>query len=147
MNLTQTALLISGSAIAFALGILAMLFSGTSSPEYAFAGQGGVNANACEIVSTSTVAIGNEESTQVLASDARRAWAVIEQPTAATNTVSISLGSDAVDGQGFGLAPGGASTTPDKLQIGLNTDFPYTGSVEAITSTGSTSVRVIDCRY
>jgi len=110
---------------------------------------GGKSASDCTASST-TYTIGNEESTEVLPAYGLRAWATVQQPFNATNTASVAFGEDAVSGQGYGLNldnnSTGASTT-DSVRFGLNTDLPYTGAVEVITSTGSTTANVIECRY
>ena len=44
---------------------------------------------------------------------------------------------------GIGLS---ASTTPS-IEFGLNTSFPYTGSVTGITSIASTTLQVTECNF
>jgi len=110
--------------------------------------QGGANASDCSIVSSSYVTVGAGASSQILAASSRRAYAVIEQPLAATNTVALNFGSAATLTSGIILSAGSASTTdPDRIEVGLNTPFAYTGAVNAITTIGSTTLRVIDCKY
>ena len=97
----------------------------------------------CTITETK-VAVGNEASTEVLSAGSRQ-WAVVQQPTNATNTTAFSFAGDAVIGSGYELYPGSASTT-DYLKFGFATDLPTSASVEAITSTGSTTLKVIECK-
>jgi hypothetical protein len=60
----------------------------------------------------------------------------------ATNTVSVSI-------------DGGAATLATGLELATSTPFlsfgtagaPFTGAVTGITSTGSTTVRVVECGY
>ncbi len=111
-------------------------------------GQGGIAANECTIFTQDAVAIGDDISTEVLASHARRAWAMVQQPENATNTVAFGFGQAATLTDGLIMGDGGTATSSlDYLQVGLNTDYPFTGAVNAITDVGSTTVKVVDCRY
>ena len=114
--------------------------------EVTLSGQGGIGANACTISSQTTVAIGDELSTQLLATSSRRAWAYIELPVdltgVATNTISLGYGVTAT----LALS-GDLSTTTPSREIGLNTNFAFTGAIHAITSTGSTTAKVVECTY
>lgn len=110
-------------------------------------GQGGaLTSRSCEITQT-TVSVGNQLTREMLATTSRRAWAIIQQPINATNTVSLSFneGASAVSGSGYELTE--ATTTSDIPQItfGLATDFPYISSVQAITNNGSSTVLVTEC--
>ncbi len=103
----------------------------------------------CSVSTVTAVAIGNQASTQVLATSTRaRAFAMIQQVRdasgIATSTVSISLenGYNATLGNGIQL-----STSTPSLTFGLNTLFPYEGAVQAITNVGSTTLRVTECVY
>lgn len=116
-------------------------------PSNFLSGQGGVNANDCQISSQTVVAIGDDISTQILAQNYRRAWARIQQPLNATNTAAIGFGQDASFGAGIVLPNATTSSEASYIEIGLNTDFPFIGSVEALTSTGSTTILVTDCVY
>lgn len=112
------------------------------------AGEGGAGATDCDIISSTNVVIGHQKATEIVASAANNAYVVISQPITATNTVAISLGSaPSITGSAIKLAPGTASTSPDKLVVGLNSDFSYTGAVNAITNLGSTTIGVTVCRY
>ena len=115
----------------------------------AFQGAGGITARGCSITHT-TAAVGNQASSVVLSANSRRAWAVIEQPINATNTVSVSFdeGAAATAGNGYVLTT--ATTTSPVGQtpgFGQNADFAYMGEVEAITGTGSTTVLASECIY
>lgn len=106
--------------------------------------KGEVYSTSCT-ASSSVVAVGNQASSRILQSHARRAWAEVALPNTqgvATNTIALGLGTAAVITQGHEM-----STTSDEFALGLNTDLPYTGEVNAITSTGSTTLRVTECRY
>lgn len=111
-------------------------------------GAGGVGARECT-VTESLATVGNNISSTVLAEYTNRAWAVIQLPLlatgVATNTVSLSFdeGAAAVSGTDFTLS----TSTPITEPFGLNSDFSYTGAVTGITSTGSTTLRVVECRY
>lgn len=110
-------------------------------------GAGGVGARACT-VTESVAAVGDDISSTVLSAYSNRAWASIQLPllasaAVATNTASLSFGGTAALNTGYTLA---TSTLGTPL-FGLNTDFPFVGAVTAITSTGSTTLHVIECRY
>lgn len=117
----------------------APLFSGTSS----------VSSRECIVSSIAAVPIGHQLSTTVLSANSRRAWATIEQPLNATNTVAMAFatGTSATLTGGLQLSPATTSKATTKTIFGLNTDFPYTGAVTALTDTGSTTVRVTACNY
>ncbi len=133
--------------IAF-IGIIASLFMSLMPSESDGQGlTGGVNASDCTVTSSAAVVVGPGGSAVVLAAHGRRAWAEVEQQVSATNTVALNFGADATLTSGMRLAPGTASTTPDKLIFGLNTDMPYTGDVTGITNVASTTVIVTECRY
>lgn len=99
-------------------------------------------------VTHSVAAVGNDISSTLLSASSRRAWAVIQQPVNATNTVSISFGGTAVDQQGYILADI-ASTTghADEIFFGLNADLPSTVAIAGITNVGSSTVNVTECNY
>ena len=113
------------------------------------AGGDGFVASSC-IASSSAITIGDDISTQILASSSRRAWARVSVANSATNTVSLSLNDvTAVSNRGILLNhsnTGGASSTP-LFDFGLNTDMPYTGSIKAITNFSTTTVLVTQCVY
>lgn len=119
---------------------------------YAFqaeAGTSSLTSYPCTVVTSTSSSVGNQVSRQVLASSSRRAWARIEQPVNATNTVAISIAGDAaaVIGQGVQLTPATSTNPVVVFDFGLNTDLPYTGAIQAITNTGTTSVTVSQCIY
>ena len=100
----------------------------------------------CTMSATSTVVIGNQASTRLLPAYSNRAWAIVQLPKndsgVASNTVSINFGASSTLASGYQL-----STTTNEMTFGLNTAFPFVEDVNAITSTGSTTIRVIECRY
>jgi len=107
----------------------------------------GISDSSCTITHTTT-AIGNELATTALASAPNRAWAVIEQPVNATNTVSVNLGGTAVSGAGYILLDIATSTgSADRLTFGLNAELPYAGAVSVITNVGSSTIRTTQCLY
>lgn len=133
--------------VAIILGFVTGIFFINKSPS--FGGTSFVNSQACTI-STDTVAIiGNQLSSTLLAANSRRAWAIIQQPLNATNTVAVSFNNGASATLNSGLQLQNASTTNGVYEIhfGLATEFPYTGVVTGITSTGSTTVRITQCVY
>lgn len=111
-------------------------------------GQGGLSANSCAVSTVTMAGVGHQVSSTILSSSAARAWAQIELVTTtvgvATNTPSISFDEGAAATLASGVK---LSTTTPIINFGLNTDFPYTGAVTAITDVGSTTIRVTDCIY
>ncbi len=98
-------------------------------------------------ITESTTSIGNQASTLVLATSSSRQWAIIQQPTNATNTVTLSFsGFPAVSGRGYQLTPATTTSPVDELALGFATQFRTYAPVRAITNTGSTTIKVIDCK-
>jgi hypothetical protein len=112
--------------------------------------QGEVFSSACT-ASTSAIVIGNQASTLVVSTTTNRAFARLQANDNATNTVMIGLrGAAAVSGQGpqiHGAVTLGATSTQDYLDFGLNTNFPYTGTITAKTDNGSTTLNITQCLY
>ena len=108
-----------------------------------FGTTGGDLAVACNATTVSVVSVGNHSSVEVLATSSRRAWAIVSQPINATNTVVVNINQDALATltNGFPLA------ATSSIVLGLNTPLPYTGSISAITNTGSSTVLVTQCTY
>lgn len=109
----------------------------------------GLNTTDCAVSTVTPATVGDDISSTLLASAANRAWAIIQQPLNATNTVSISFdeGAAAVLGLGISLQNSSTTTGTSYLKFGLSTDFPYAGAVTGITSTGSSTVQITQCLY
>lgn len=126
--------------------VVGILFRDTKEVE---AGGDGFVAYNCT-ASSSAITIGDDISTQILATTSRRAWARVSLANNATNTASLAWNDvTAVHNTGTLLnaaVTGGASTTPS-LDFGLNTDFPYTGAVKVITNFSTTTILVTQCVY
>ena len=106
----------------------------------------------CTVSTASVKTVGNQASTQLLATSSRRAWAIIETPSGATNTVSLMLNQDVKATVGAGILINATTTNASypvrqELQFGLNADMPYTGSVQGITNYGSSTAVVTECVY
>lgn len=108
----------------------------------------GVSTPDCTVSTISPVQVKTSAS-QILATSTSRAYARIELIKTATNvatstpSISFSNGAKATLATGFQL-----STTTPSIEFGLDTDFPYTGTVSGIATAGaSTIVRVIQCNY
>lgn len=104
-------------------------------------------------VTQSVVPIGHQFSAVVSTSTPGRQWAIIQQPLNATNTVSLAFGATAVAGQGFtlnrdvtGPASVDSASTTEYFKYGFATEFPMQTYVTARTSTGSTTVNLIECK-
>ena len=107
---------------------------------------GGMEASRdCDITITTMVEIGASNSSTILSATSGRSYARIQQARdthgRSTSTPYLSFGGTAVSESGFML-----STTTPFVELGMTTDFPYTGTVTGITNTGSTTVTVIECR-
>jgi len=132
--------------IAVVVVIVVVLLSGGSK----LGGYGNSQSQSCTGSTVTAVTVGHQLSSTLLAASGRRAWAIIQSPSNATNTVSVSLGGTAVAGQGMAI---NATTTNSsfpvlqELVFGLNTDLPYAGAVTGITNYGSTTVLVTQCNY
>lgn len=108
----------------------------------------GINTNKSSCTLTQTrVGVGHQLSTTILSANSARAWAMVMQPLNATNTVAIGLGSTAVFGDGVSLQNASTTNGFTSFKFGLNTELPYVGAVTALTSTGSTTLQVIQCVY
>jgi len=114
-------------------------------------GGNGFGSQSCIASTTARVLIGHQTSVQVLATSSRRAWARIQQPNIATNTVNVNFkngtAADTTSGLILHSISGVATNTVTHVDFGLNTDHPYTGAITAITNVGSSSVFVTECVY
>lgn len=100
----------------------------------------------CDITTRTAKAVGDDLTTEVLATSTNRAWARISVPRNATNTSFAEFNDiDATTNSAFAL--GAASTTPSSLEFGLTTSFPYIGAVNVINSPASSTVLVVECVY
>ena len=112
----------------------------------------------CTVVHT-TVAIGDDLPIRILAPASSRQWAIVQNPPNATNTASLfysgyssATSSLMIAGRGHnvGSSTVGIAATPfsnsHSVSFGHATNFPYTGSVFAITGLGSTTINVIECK-
>lgn len=109
------------------------------------------NGANCDVSTASAVNVGDDLSTRVIATSSTRAFTRISLNNNATNTAFVSFDKDAAATINNGLIlngafGNGASTTP-YIDFGLTTDFPYTGSVTAITNYGTTTLLVTSCSY
>lgn len=131
---------ILGFAIFFGLGNIQIV----NNPEIL----GSVNAQKCSVSSTQVALVGHQLSSTILSANETRAYAKIQQPVNATNTVSLSFdeGAAAVLNRGIQLY-GVYSTTSPSIEFGRATDFPYTGAITGITNLGSTTVLITECSY
>lgn len=112
-----------------------------------FGSIGNVNTQSCSITETKAV-VGHQLARTLLSANSRRAWAVIQQPVNASNTLQIDLGGTAVFGSGAYQLTSATSTNPVSLiTLGLSTDLPFTGAVTGITQSASSTVNVTECVY
>ena len=103
----------------------------------------------CTTSTITAVPVGNQLSVQVLATSTNdRAWARIQQVRdsagVATSSLSVAFNADVQATANNGLQ---LSTSTPTIDFGINTDFPYTGAVQVLASSGSTTVRVTECKY
>ena len=145
-------IIISGAiALAFVVGVTltTLVTNAVKKEANSTLGSGeGAVATQCNVSTVTASLVGNQFTTNLLATSSRRTWARIERVDdssgVATNTVHVSFdeGAAATTASGLTLA-----TTTQFIDFGLNTDFPYVGIVTGITDTGSTTVRVTQCAY
>lgn len=111
--------------------------------------QAQIAASSCT-ASSSKVAIGNQASTQIVATSSNRAFVRIQQLDNATNTVHFRFaqGGAATLANATAILEKVSATGTDKiLEVGKSTPLPYTGAITAITDSGSSTVMVTDCLY
>lgn len=103
----------------------------------------------CTVSTVTAVAVGDDISTTVLSASSRRAYAKISAAPNAVDTVYLSFdeGSAATVANGLPLTSATTTSPVSGIEFGLNTSFPYTGAVTAITSTASTTVLLTQCNY
>ena len=101
------------------------------------------DGSSCQVSSFAAVTIGNQASTTILTASTTRAWARVQSPRNATNTIAIAFGANITIDSGLVLTP----TTTPYIDFGLNTDMPYTGIVNAITDNGTSTILVTECGY
>ena len=139
MSITQRKLF-PAAAIAIAALFLFFAFFPSARSE--------VDSQRCNVSTISGAQVGNQLSRQILATTTNRAFTRIEQVRTsdgtATSTVHVAFNGDLPATSGTGLT---LSTTTPYIDFGLNTDFPYQGAVQGLTSTGSTTVRITECVY
>jgi len=108
-----------------------------------------VGSRSCQIVYSGVMNIGHQLSTTLFSTTSNRAYVKIAAPDNATNTIKLSFGATGAANIGTTLnVPNlnGASSTPSTI-FGLNTEFPFTGPVYALTDNGSSTIDVISCVY
>lgn len=127
-------------------GLLIAIFGGGESPTGRLGL--GVSEPKCT-ASSSRATLGNGASQRILATSGIRAWASIQQPVNATNTVHLSFAQDepAVIGEGRLLTIGDSTSSVSSIEFGRNTFLPYTGSVSAITDLDDATVLITECNY
>ena len=124
-----------------------------------FRGGYGLISEACDVNSSTVAQVGptsgNGEAI-VLSAHSLRAWARVQVAPTSTDVIFLSFneGSSAAIDSGVAIASNyksgstNSSSTPNFIDFGRNTDFPYTGIVTAKTSgSATTSVLVTECRY
>ena len=123
----------------------------TSSNQF-LGGTIGKTASRCDVATSTVKEIGpiSAGTQTVLDAYSNRAWARISTQRNGTSTVFLSFdeGAAAVVNAGFGLNMAGTtSSTPQYVDFGLSTFFPYVGAVTAVMNNGSSTLLVTECRY
>lgn len=143
-----------GGLIIFVAVLSAIHFSGLS--DVSFGANATPGTRGCTPTATRVASVGNLNSLQILATSSLRSYAIISALPGAipTSTVFLAFNSDARATKDTGTGPvlSGTSTSPSATTtqtnaFGLNTDWAYTGAVQAITSMGSTSVSITECNF
>lgn len=110
----------------------------------------------CTPTATRVASVGNLNSLQVLATSSLRSYAIISvlPGTIPTSTVFLTFNNDARATKDTGTGPvlSGTTTSPSATTtqtnaFGLNTDWAYTGAIQAITNMGSTSISITECLF
>lgn len=127
--------------------ILVGLLLGYTRP--ALAGISSISSQSCTVSTVVAAPVGNQISSTLLSGNSRRAWAIIQQPINASNTVSVAFNAGTAATLTSGIQLTQATTTSPLVEItfGLNTDFPYTGAVTGITASASSTVNITQCVY
>lgn len=134
--------------IVFAIAGAILVGSFINTPAQVAEGNGfGHLSRKCTVNATSSVTVGAGSSKTILSANSNRAWARIQNRLNATNTVSINFDAAATTNSGLQLVGNNASATPAFIDMGLNNDFPFVGSVTARTNAGSSTIRVVQCVY
>jgi len=129
------------------IGVEASLFLTTKNNQNT--SLGGIADSGCTVSSVAMKTVGHQLSSTILSAAGNRAWAIIQQPINATNTVNVVLdeGNAATITSGIQLSSATTSNSMSSFVFGRNTDMPYIGAVTGITNIGSTTVNVIECLY
>lgn len=101
----------------------------------------------CDVDTYINTQVGNQQSLTLLGTSTKRAYVRLQittqNPDVATSSVFLAFNSAAaVSGVGVRL-----STTTPFFELGPDTTFPYTGPIQAITNTGSTTIQVLECNW
>jgi hypothetical protein len=135
--------------ISIVVGIMVLigLYLNFSSP--VLAGTSTIASMHCDVTSTVKAVIGDDLSATLLATSSRRAWAritrVVDVNSIATSTPFLSFYQGAVATINSGIV---LSTTTPFIEFGLNSDFPYIGTVTGIlVGAASTTVQITECVY
>ena len=151
--MTSTHKLLAGLTLFVIMVLSAVIFAAMWKPQDIRAGEGGPFADSCTVNTVTSKAVGTA-STRIFATSTgpanRRAWIRIQQPMNATNTIAIVMNQDvaATITSGILLPPATTTATlPGHIELGLNTNIPYTGSITAIAGTGGAVVNVTECLY
>ena len=115
-------------------------------------GSGGQYARTCATSFSEATTTGHQLSKTILPAYGLRAWARVQIINNATNTTYVNFdeGTAATSLNGIplgGAITGGATSTIQNIDFGLNTDFPYTGIVTALNNNGSSTIFITECRY
>lgn len=142
--------------VALLIAVIATVAMRSTFASAGVSGQGS-QADACvnggiQSVATDTlVTIGNQFTTKLVGTSSNRAFVRIQNIINATNSVQLILNDTQTTSfttNGSEILTAATTTSPvTALTFGLNTNFPYTGAIRAITNAGSTTVQVTVCNY
>jgi hypothetical protein len=107
-----------------------------------------VDSLKCDTSTITAATVGHQLTSRIFATSSNRAFAIVQLETTAggmaTSSVFLAFNEDVAATATSGIK---LSTSTPTFTFGLNTDFPYIGAVQAITDSGSTTVRVTECTY
>jgi hypothetical protein len=107
----------------------------------------GINDSACSVTSTYKAVVGNQLTSTVLSAASNRAYARISLVTNDSGVATSSVYLNFDEGTAATSNNMRLSTTTPYYEFGRNTDMPYTGAITGLTTTGSTTVNIIECLY
>jgi hypothetical protein len=106
-----------------------------------------IDSASCTVSTSTSVTVGHQASSLVLATSSSRAWAQVQVRTNETNLVFLNFSQGAIASTTSGFAFGTSTEDENDIEFGRNTDFPYVGAVTGATNLSTTTILVTECNY